>query len=158
MHLLDAPYGELQWCDLKYTILYNEILHFWICSIIKAVNYKGMSTLCRVAHSGKVWQGCAAKVAPYHKYMWTLRQLGCGMPFNAVQPKNLMGKLLVSSKEVARHWCSDTLFIGTKTADRVALMLAPAIGVSTKGRQICCLYNLYGQRSVAVENNFGGKK
>ncbi len=44
-----------------------------------------------------------AKVAPYHKYMWTLRRLGCGMPFDAARPKNSIGKLSVPSKEAARH-------------------------------------------------------
>ncbi len=45
----------------------------------------------------------AAKVAPCCKYMWTLRQLGCSMLFDAAQPKNSIGKLLVLSKEAARH-------------------------------------------------------
>ncbi len=48
----------------------------------------------------------AAKVAPCHKYMWTLRRLGCGMPFDAARPKNSIGKLLVPSKEAARHMMS----------------------------------------------------
>ncbi len=46
-------------------------------------------------------QGCAAKVAPCHKYMWMLRQLGCGKPFDAP-----IGKLSVTSKEAARHMMS----------------------------------------------------
>ncbi len=56
-----------------------------------------------MAHSGKVRQGCTAKVAPCHKYMWTLHRLGCGMPFDAAWPKNSIGKLSVPSKEAARH-------------------------------------------------------
>ncbi len=55
------------------------------------------------AHSSKVRQGRVAKVAQCHKYMWTLRRLGCGMPFDAARPKNLIGKLLVPLKEAARH-------------------------------------------------------
>ncbi len=70
------------------------------------MNPKGTSTLCRTAHSGKVRQGRVAKVAPCHKYMWTLHRLGCGMPFDAAQPKNSIGKLLVPSKEVAWHMMS----------------------------------------------------
>ncbi len=100
----------------------------------------------------------AAKVTPCHKYMWTLRRLRCSMPFDAAWPKNLIDKLSVPLKEAVGHWCCETLFSGTKTADRVALTPAPAIDISTKGRQTSCLYDLYGQRSVAVENNFGGKK
>ncbi len=64
---------------------------------------KGTSTLCRAAHSGKVRQGCVAKVVPCHKYMWMLCWLGCGMPFDAALPKNLIGKLSVPSKEAAWH-------------------------------------------------------
>ncbi len=56
-----------------------------------------------MAYSGKVRQGCAAKVAPCHKYMWTLLRLGCGMSFDAARPKKLIGKLSVPSKEAARH-------------------------------------------------------
>ncbi len=52
------------------------------------------------------WQGHAAKVAPCRKYMWTLCRLGCGMPFDAAWPKNLIGKLSVPSKEAARHMMS----------------------------------------------------
>ncbi len=59
-----------------------------------------------MAHSGKVRQGCVAKVAPCHKYMWTLRWLDCGMPFDAARPKNSIGKLSVSSKEAAWHMMS----------------------------------------------------
>ncbi len=55
---------------------------------------------------GTSWEGCASKVAPCRKYMWTLRLLGCGMPFDAAWPKNSIGKLLVPSKEVARHMMS----------------------------------------------------
>ncbi len=51
-------------------------------------------------------QGCVAKVASCHKYMWTLRRLGCGMPFDAAQPKNSIGKLSFPSKEAARHMMS----------------------------------------------------
>ncbi len=40
------------------------------------------------------------------KYMWMLHRLGCGMPFDAARPKNLIGKLLVPSKEAARHMMS----------------------------------------------------
>ncbi len=46
-----------------------------------------------------VWQGHTVKVAPCRKYMWMLRRLGCGMPFDVAQPKNLIGKLSVPSKE-----------------------------------------------------------
>ncbi len=67
---------------------------------------KGTSTLCHAAHSSKVWQGCTAKVAPCYKYMWTLRRLGCGMPFDAARPKNSIGKLSVPSKEAAWHMMS----------------------------------------------------
>ncbi len=35
--------------------------------------------------------------------MWTLRWLGCGMPFDAARPKNSIGKLSVPSKEATRH-------------------------------------------------------
>ncbi len=52
---------------------------------------------------GKVRQGHAAKVALCHKYMWTVRWLGCGMLFDAVRPKNSIGKLSVPSKEAERH-------------------------------------------------------
>ncbi len=65
-----------------------------------------MSTICRVAHIGKVRQGRAAKVVPCHKYMWTLSRLGCGMPFDAAWPKNSIGKLSVTSKEAVRHMMS----------------------------------------------------
>ncbi len=61
---------------------------------------KGTSTLCRAAYSGKVRQGCAAKVAPCHKYMWMLCRLGCGTA------KNSIGKVSVPSKEAARHMMS----------------------------------------------------
>ncbi len=47
-----------------------------------------------------------AKVAPCHKYMWTLLRLGCGMLFDAVRPKNLIGKLSVPSKESVQHMMS----------------------------------------------------
>ncbi len=57
---------------------------------------KGTSTLCR-----------AAKIAPCHKYMRTLRRLGCGMPFDAARPKNSIGKLLVPSKEAVRHMMNE---------------------------------------------------
>ncbi len=67
---------------------------------------KGTSTLCRAAHSGKVRQGHAAKVAKCHKYMWTLCRLGCGVPFDAARPKNSIGKLSVPSKEAVRHMMS----------------------------------------------------
>ncbi len=59
-----------------------------------------------MAHSGKVRQSRMAKVAPCHKYMRTLRRLGCGMPFDAAQPKNSISKLSVPSKEAARHMMS----------------------------------------------------
>ncbi len=68
--------------------------------------YEITGPVCRAAHSCKVWQGCAAKVAPCHKYMWTLRRLGCGMPFDAAQPKNSIGILSVPSKEAVRHMMS----------------------------------------------------
>ncbi len=55
---------------------------------------------------GTGWQGHAAKVAPCCKYMRTLCRLGCGMPFDAVRPKNLIGKLSVPSKEAARQMMS----------------------------------------------------
>ncbi len=67
------------------------------------MNCRGTSTLCRMAHSGKVQQGRVAKVAPCQKYMWTLRRLGCGMPFDAAWPKNSLGTLSVPSKEATRH-------------------------------------------------------
>ncbi len=51
-------------------------------------------------------QGRVAKVAPCHKYMRTLRRLGCGMPFDAARPKNSIGKLSVPSEEVAQHMMS----------------------------------------------------
>ncbi len=57
-------------------------------------------------HSGTAWQGRTAKVTPCHKYMWTLRQLGCGMLFDAAQPKNSLGKLSVPLKEAAQHMMS----------------------------------------------------
>ncbi len=44
------------------------------------------------------------KVRPH--YAWTLRRLGCGLPFDAARPKNLIGKLSVPSKEAARHMMS----------------------------------------------------
>ncbi len=56
--------------------------------------------------SGKVWQGCAGKVAPCKKYMWTLRLLGRGIPFDTVRPKNSIGKLSVPSKEATWHMMS----------------------------------------------------
>ncbi len=56
-----------------------------------------MSTLCRAVHSG------TAKVVPCRKYMWTLHRLGCGMPFDAARPKNLIVKLSAPSKEAAWH-------------------------------------------------------
>ncbi len=52
---------------------------------------------------GTQWQGWAAKVALCHKYMWMLRWLGYGMPFDAAQPKNSIRKLSVPSKEASRH-------------------------------------------------------
>ncbi len=67
---------------------------------------KGMTTLCHVAHSGTAQQVCTAKAAPCHKYMWMLRRLGCGMPFDAAWPENSIGKLSVPSKEAARHMMS----------------------------------------------------
>ncbi len=57
-------------------------------------------------HSGTAWQGCAAKVAPCRKYMWMLLKLGYGMPFNAAQSKNSIGKLSVISKEAVWHMMS----------------------------------------------------
>ncbi len=45
----------------------------------------------------------AAKVAPCYKYMWTLRRLSCGMPFDVTRPKNSIGKLSVPSKEATRY-------------------------------------------------------
>ncbi len=71
--------------------------------VIKTCQPKSTSTLCRAVYSGTAWQGCAAKVAPCYKYMWMLRRLGCGMPFNPVRPKNSIGKLSVPLKEAARH-------------------------------------------------------
>ncbi len=55
---------------------------------------------------GKVRQGHAAKVAPCHKYMSTLHQLGCGMLFDAARPKTSIGKLSIPSKEATRHMMS----------------------------------------------------
>ncbi len=49
--------------------------------------YLGTSTICRAAHGGTVRQGRAAKVVPCCKYMWMLRRLDCGMPFDAARPK-----------------------------------------------------------------------
>ncbi len=43
-------------------------------NILKNEECKGTSTLCRAAHNGKVRQGRVTKVAPCHKYMWTLRR------------------------------------------------------------------------------------
>ncbi len=51
-------------------------------------------------------QGRVVKVVPCHKYMWTLRRLGCGMPFDVAQLKNSIGKLSVPSKEAMRHMMS----------------------------------------------------
>ncbi len=62
-----------------------------------------MSTLCHAAHSRTVRQGYTAKVAPCRKYMHTLCRLGCGMLFDAAQPKHSISKLLVPSKEAVRH-------------------------------------------------------
>ncbi len=56
--------------------------------------------------AAKCGKGRAAKVAPCHKYMWTLHRLGCGMLFDAAWPKNLIGKLSVPSKEATRHMMS----------------------------------------------------
>ncbi len=36
---------------------------------------------------GTAQQGRTGKVEPCRKYMWTLHQLGCGMPFDAARPK-----------------------------------------------------------------------
>ncbi len=55
---------------------------------------------------GTGWQGCAAKVTPCRKYMWTVHRLGCGMPFNAAWPKNSIGKLSVPLKEAVWHMMS----------------------------------------------------
>ncbi len=38
--------------------------------------------------------------------MWTLCRLGCGIPFAAAWPKNLISKLSVPSKEAAWHMMS----------------------------------------------------
>ncbi len=59
-----------------------------------------------MADSGKVHQDRVAKVAPCHKYMWTLCRLGCDMPFDAAWPRNSISKLSVPSKEAARHMIS----------------------------------------------------
>ncbi len=74
----------------------------WLHRFIITMTYtlKGTCTLCRAAHSG------TAKVAPSHKYMWTLCWFSCGMPFDAAQPKNLISKLSVPSKEAAWHMMS----------------------------------------------------
>ncbi len=68
-----------------------------------SVHYKGTSTQCRVAQSGKVQQGHTVKVAPCHKHMWMLHRLGCSMPFDVEWPKNSIRKLSVPSKEAAQH-------------------------------------------------------
>ncbi len=73
-------------------------------AFLSSVNeHKVTSTLCRAAHSGKVRQGRVAKVVPCQRYMWTLHRLGCGMPFDAMRPKNSIGKLSVPSKEAVWH-------------------------------------------------------
>ncbi len=67
--------------------------------------YKANKAIIKV-HPHYAARHTAAKVAPCHKYMWTLRQLGCGMPFDAARPKNLIGTLSVPSKEAVRHMMS----------------------------------------------------
>ncbi len=59
--------------------------------------------LCHMAHSGTAQQGHTAKVAQCCKYMWTLHRLVCSMPFDAMWPKNLIGKLSVPSKTAVWH-------------------------------------------------------
>ncbi len=86
-------------------------------------------------------QGHAAKVAPCCKYMWMLHRLGCGIPFDAARPKNLIGKLSVPQRKPHEIDATTLFSVVLKTADRVVLMPTPANGVPTKGE--CVAYMIH---------------
>ncbi len=69
---------------------------------VKAVVLRYIHTMPR----STARQARTAKIAPCLKCMRMLHLLGCGMPFDAVRPKNLIGKLSVLSKEATWHMIS----------------------------------------------------
>ncbi len=111
--------------------------------------HKGTSTLCRAAQSGKVRQGHAAKVVSCHKYMWMLCWLGCGMPFDAAQPKNLIGKLSVPSKEAAWYMMSKSFQNGISQFEKKIRPSSP-ISFHSFGNLMVCQKFFFHVDAIAL--------
>ncbi len=78
------------------------------------------------------------------------------MPFDAVRPKNLIGKLSVPLRKQCDIDAATLFSVVLKTADGVGLTMAPANGLPTKGE--CVAYMIRHKyrlmRALVAENNF----
>ncbi len=116
----------------------NDIWVFSSCTCdVKVFGCKDTSTLCCAAHIGIAQQGYTAKVTPCCKYMWALCRLGCGMPFDAARPKNLIGKLSVKLKEAGRHMLSKRFQNGISQFEKKIRQSSPVSFHSFCNLKVC---------------------